>query len=151
MKRFEFRLERILRYRTRVEEEKRATVGRAGEAVGRQEKLFTEANAAEATAREELRKDAGVGLIDVRQATQQRVHVDVLGKSCAEMTRQLAALEREFAARREEAVKAQRDRKTMENLRARRHGAHVRGGERAEQKELDDVSAKNAWARRNEA
>ena len=149
MKRFEFRLEGILRYRGRVEKEKRIGVSRAGEALAGQGRLMREADAAAAHAREELRKDTGLGEIDLTQARQQRRHVDALAEQAEGMTRRLRMLEGEFAARRDEAVRAQRERKVLDNLRARRHAAHVRGSERAEQKELDDVAVKNTWVRRS--
>lgn len=149
MKRFEFRLEGVLRHRRRVEKKGQILLGGAREKAAREARSLEEANAAAAEAREELRRKASVGEIDVASARQQRRHIGALAERVRGMTRRLSALESEVGRRREEAVQAQRDRKALETLRARRHAVHVRKSASAEQKELDDLSAKRAWTRGN--
>jgi flagellar export protein FliJ len=150
MKRFEFRLDGILRHRARVEKEKRIQLDYAREGVVSQEKALWEAKGAAADARERLRRETGIGEIDVAQARQERFHVEALANRAAGMAERLRMLETNLAARRDEAVRAQRERKGLEILRARRRAAHIRGVERAEQKELDDVSAKKTWVSRSQ-
>jgi len=148
MKKFIFRLDGVLKCREQVEKQKQILLGEVRGRLANQEKAVSLANTTVAEAREELRREESVGEIDVVQARQHRWHIGALRKRVSELTRCLRTLEIELSRRRDEAVRAQRDRKVLEMLRARRRALYLRKTERSEQNELDDVAAKNQAIRR---
>jgi flagellar export protein FliJ len=148
MKRFGFRLDSVLDYRRQVEKQKQILLGEVRQRVAFQERALWEASTTLVEARENLRRQESVGEIDVARAQQHRWHIGSLVKRLSELTMRLRMLEIELSRRRDEAVRAQKERKVLEMLRARCHARYLRKAERTEQNELDDLAAKNQTIRR---
>jgi flagellar FliJ protein len=149
VKKFEFRLESVLRYRAQREKEKEISLAALRRLVLEDQRKLVEANVVLDAACEELRRQERSGEIDVAQARQGRLYLHSLRKKVSGILEGMRRLESDLIVCREETLRAMRERKIIEILKARRRAEHVRKIERAEQAELDDVVGRREAVKRS--
>lgn len=142
MRRFRFRLARLLDIRERVEEERRATLGAAREALARA--------CAEHSRLERERTGVMVRLADVDRPGASAARHDLLLYQ-KHLEQCIVAAVGEIAARRREETEAiaalqsaVRDRKVLGQLRERRRQEHRKETDRLEQIESDESAARSS-------
>ena len=148
MKKFKFRLERVLDYREQVEKEKQAALGKVHQLVVQHEQTLLEAYEVLEGARDKLRQAESKGEIDIPRARENRVYIGSLRRRISEVLKGLRKLEIELARCREETIQATKERKVLEMLKARQQETHGREVRKAERVELDDIAMKNEIAKR---
>ena len=95
-----------------------------------------------ASACDGLRRDER-GTLDVARIREERAHLAALRRELAALHLDLRRREAEFAARREDYLRARSERKVLAALKVRRLSRHERAVGRAEQAEMDDVARLN--------
>ena len=151
MKKFRFRLERVLSYREQLEKERQIALTRVHQLVVDHERKLMEAYSVVERAREELRQREADGEIDVEAVRAQRRYIATLKRRVSDVLKRLRKLEIELAQRRDDAVQARKECKVLEMLKQRRRGEHLDEVKRAEQAELDDIATKREVRKRNSA
>ena len=120
MKKFRFRLERVLNYREQMEKEKQIALTKVHQLVVEHEGRLLEAYAILERARDELRRAESAGEIDIEEVRKQRVYIGSLKRRVSDVLKSLRKLEIELARRRDEAVQARKEKKTLEMLKTRK-------------------------------
>jgi flagellar FliJ protein len=139
MKRFVFKLEALLGV-------KNQRLKRAQEAFGLQLGLVAKARKTlleQLDRRESLdneRRSMRAGEIDLAQLQAQADFTFWLEKAIAQSRKHLATLEEELEKRRQEMIAADREVKSLENIRKRQYQAHQKERRQEEQKHLDHVA-----------
>jgi len=148
MKKFRFRLERVLNYRAQVEKQKQIALSEVHQLVVDHEQKLIDAYRVLEGARDELRRDASAGDMDITKVKEQRVYIGLLKRRVSDVLKRLRRLEIELAQKREEAVQARKERKVLEMVKTRRRAEHVKEVSRAERVELDDIANKKEVLKR---
>ncbi|HUV38164.1 MAG TPA: flagellar export protein FliJ [Planctomycetota bacterium] len=148
MKKFRFRLERVLNYREQVEKQKQIALTEVHRLVVDHQQKLLDAYAVLEHARDDLRRAEGVGEIDVQTVRDSRVYIGTLKRRIAEVLKRLRKLEIELEQKRDEAVQARKERKVLELVKTRRAAEHRKETGRVEQAELDDIATKNEVLKR---
>ena len=151
MKKFQFRLDRVLNYREQVEKEKQIALTKVHQLVVDHEKKLLQAYTVLEEARENLRQAGTCGELDVAELREHRLHIGSVRRRLSEVLKRLRKLEVDLEHRRGEAVKARKERRVLEMVKGRRHAEYVAEAERAEQAELDEIATKKEVIRRNSA
>lgn len=138
MKRFNFKLDKVLGYRGVVEEEKK--------------RLFAEAQRAIATQREQIRiieaeiskqmaelRARCVENVDVKDVVARRLYTSYLQSALDLANETLATMRRQLEVRRKELVQASKEKKVLERVRERRFGEYTYETDREEQKFIDEL------------
>jgi flagellar export protein FliJ len=140
MARFAFRLDPVLTFRERIENERQvvfaATLARRLEAENRRDELI----AARAALRERIRLRHTEMDGDELRATY--AHADFLDREIVRQTAVVAERAVETNAERERLVAASRDKKVLETLRRRRRDAYDLEAAATDQRETDDINAR---------
>ena len=136
MKRFEFKLERVLGYRGVREDQKK--------------RLLAEAQRAIATQREQIRiieveinkqmaelRARSVENVDVKDVVARRLYTSYLQSAVVLANEALASLRGQVEARRQELVQASKEKKVLERVREKRFREHVYEMDREEQNFID--------------
>lgn len=145
---FRFRLASVLRYRERTRENKRLELRDIEQA---KENLRSEIDHLEQSLngfRQEMEGQAGkvISLTDLQLAAD---FSQAITSRIRECRRRLAALESRLVAKRAELLQANRDVKTLEQLRERRRERHRLEEARAEQKITDEVGQRGTLDKRH--
>ena len=136
MKRFEFKLERVLGYRGVREEQKRRLLAEAQRAIPTQRErirmIEVEINKqmAEVQAR-------CVENVDVKDVVARRLYTSYLQSAVVLANEALASLRGQVEARRQELVQASKEKKVLERVREKRFREHVYEMDREEQNFID--------------
>ncbi len=139
MKRFAFGLDAVLGYREQLEREKQTGLADAQrKVVEREDAVAALAEAIQTTFAEIRRVEQGS--LDVVRSCEGREHLAFLRRDLTEARLELRRSEAEFAARREDYLRARMDRQVLSALKARRLDRHERRAGRVEQAELDEVA-----------
>jgi len=138
MKRFDFKLEKVLGHRGVREAQKK--------------RLFAEAQRAIATQREQIRIIEGeihkqmaelrtrcVENVDVRDVVARRLYTSYLQSAAALANETLASLRGQLEVRRKELVQASKEKKVLERVREKRFREHVYEMDREEQRFIDEL------------
>lgn len=139
-RRFQFRLETVLRVRTLREREARRRVGVKLSEIAAVDRLNADA------AREISSRQAGTldrqqaALVDPRQMAAERAWVNYLRRSLGERQALKAALQRELNELRSELRAARTQMKAIEKLRERKHAEWKHDSQLAEQAESDELA-----------
>jgi flagellar FliJ protein len=141
MKRFEFQLESVLMVRRQLEKQKQIELARVLKSVAEEEECLEDACGALEDARDSLRVSES-GAIDIDAVRVQRVYIGALRKRIADIAHHISELETELATRRNDVVKASKDRKVLERLKDKRFAEYRYTMDRAEQATLDEVAAR---------
>jgi flagellar export protein FliJ len=140
MKRFAFRLQRLLELRARAERLEAAAMGAAMRVEDRQRRALAELEAAERRAAEQAAAQSSAGPATAGQ----RAHLDLARESLGRHAEQAGGDVADAAARTEEARAAwglrRKDRRAVERLRERRLEAWREEGSREEQRTMDDLA-----------
>ncbi len=141
MRRFRFRLDRLLERRERIEEERRAAFAEAQEAVRRVLAEIMKARAARDVSRERLEE------VDAPDAARDRrglvLYADFLDARLGALHEEVDVKRRDEAAARAALLAATRDRKILARLRERRRLEHRRAAKRAEQAATDEMARRS--------
>jgi flagellar FliJ protein len=140
MKKFNFRLERLLQYKAQIEDQKRRELASKTEELNRQNTIFRDLT----FRREEyLRKYAAlfVGHVDIEGLKTTRRYLEKIHRDLVNQARKVIDCEKKVERARSELVEGMRDRKKYENLKERKFKSYVRDSNRAEQKTLDEFGA----------
>ena len=127
-------------YRERLEKEKQVALAYMQRGVLEQQQKLGEAHRVLDDAREELRREAATGEIDLSQIRRQKAYLSGVARQVVELQERLHVLEVELSTRRDEAIRARKDRKVLELLKRRRRASWMQQRERVEQSELDELA-----------
>jgi len=137
-RRFEFRLERVLGYRRRVEQQAQAELGRLemAKAQAEEERRALERRSAQA---QEEHRELHRGELDLVGENLQRLFIRELDRRIAAKIDELRRLAESIEEQRAEVVRAARDRRVMEQLRERAYARYLEEQMRLEQRFLDEI------------
>jgi len=138
MKRFTFKLDRVLNYRVALEEEKKRHLADAQRAVVTQEEHIRIIESEIGRQMSELRARS-LASVDVGDLVVRRRYVSYLRSALSSAYEALELLKGQLEARREELVAASKDRKVLERVRERRFGEYLYEQDREEQKFIDEI------------
>ncbi len=143
MKRFTFRLERILRYKVQIEEQKRLILAsRVEELKENKEKMLRMTRE-----REEyfvLYSSYFNGIIDINRLKIARRYLDKLHVDLINQAKRVIDCEKKVEKAKLELIEAMRDRKKFENLRERKLQAYEKEANKEEQKYLDEFAGQSS-------
>jgi len=145
IKKFQFRLEQVLRHRANLLEMKERALAEVEAQLVRERRVLAGLLELKAEVLAELANlQSGEFIREERDIYQH--YLDWLGEEQARETRAISDLEALVEAKRSELVHAQQDHKIVERLKERQHGAYVQEVARADQAVLDEVAG-TAFAR----
>jgi flagellar export protein FliJ len=145
MRKFQFRLEQVLRHRANLLEMKERALAEVEAQLVREQRILSDLLGLKAEVLGELAKlQAGEFIREERDLYQQ--YLDWLGEEQVREHGVIADLEALVEKKRGELVHAQQDHKIVERLKERQHGAYLNEVARSEQGVLDEVAG-NAFAR----
>jgi flagellar FliJ protein len=147
MKRFRFRLQRVLDARESEEKQVQRRLGEALAAVAEQERLLGELRSELQTQREATR-----GLVKGRMRAGEALdHIrweQALLSRIAERERELELAQKQAEEIREELVEVRRRKKVLENLKEKQWQEHLEAFKAQQQNLLDDIGSRSAsWKR----
>jgi flagellar FliJ protein len=143
MKKFNFRLERILRYKEQIEDEKKRKLALV------QNQLIQEKNrlAVIVTTRSKYMSSFGIkkaGRVNLRNLIISKRYIDKLSGDVVVQTKIVKAAENDFNAAQKALLEAAREKKKYEKLREKQLGKHTLENNLKENKELDEFGARIA-------
>ncbi len=138
MKRFRFRLQKLLEVKQLREDLRKQELAAAQRALERERAELARLEAAWARALADLRDECR-GTLDVETIRLRHRHLALLGRRMIEREAAVQRLAREEAARREALVEARRGRLTVERLKERAYARYRLEAARVEQAFLDEV------------
>ena len=143
MKRFAFRLQKLLDLRRAVVGGRRQELG---EGLAHQAEAEERADELAAASREEragLRRLTSAGWLDIDAVIRERRYAGQLDVELAVARKEVAVVEQEVDRRRATLLEARRKSRVLEKLRDRRRTRYQQAASRAEQQELDDVAGRH--------
>jgi flagellar FliJ protein len=139
MKRFTFRLERILRYKIQIEEQKRLFLAaRMEELKNNKEKLLKMTREREEYSRQY--SSYFNGHIDINRLKIARRFLDKLHVELINQAKKVIETEKKVEKAKLDLIEAMRDRKKFENLKERKLQAYEKESNKEEQKYLDEFA-----------
>lgn len=141
MKRFGFRLQKVLNYREGIEEQRQAMLARAIEAVQAQQQEVEQLDRLAAEAMAEVRR-LGNKKVDIQALMQGQAHLGAIRRRVGIAVEHLRAMELRFEEARQGFVNARKDRRALELLRGQRATEYERETGLQEQKELDEIGSR---------
>ncbi|NLG79667.1 MAG: flagellar export protein FliJ [Firmicutes bacterium] len=138
MRRFRFRLQKLLEVRRLKEDALRQELARAQEALQREKAVLERLGAAHGATLEELRASVG-GTLDVQWIAAYHRYLGFLAHRIEEQRAVVDRAAREEAAKREALIAARRARKVVEKLKERAYARYCEEVAREEQAFLDEV------------
>lgn len=139
MKRFRFRLERLLELRAHRERE---ALMRLAEVTGHCVRLARGMREAEEAAREALRRQrAGLGLVDIELLAYRERYRAWLRDRQRRLARELAERQKQRQEEQARYLQASKERKVLDKLKERRAAEHRRDARAEEFEEADDLSS----------
>lgn len=146
-KRFQFRLETVLRLRREREQAQQRVVAERVRALGAAQGRLRSAGERLIDAVSAARGQRGVGSLDLAQIARQRFWLGHLQRVITEEEHALQAIARDLSAERRRLAVLARDRRAIEKLRERQEQRYKSELERVERIEMDEV-ATVAWRQR---
>jgi flagellar protein FliJ len=143
MKKFSFRLERILQYKGQVEEQKRRDLSARLDELAEQNRILQFLT----QKREEYRKrysELFHGRVDIDALKSTRRYLDKIHRELVLQAKKVVDCEKKVAKAKAILLEAMRDRKKYENLKERKYKAYIKESNLAEQKTLDEFATQAA-------
>ena len=140
MKRFEFRLERLLSYRRRKKQTQSIEVARSFATVQHEQGRLDALHGQHSVAQDGLRRFRA-GTLDANQVLRTEAYDSWLRRNIAGQTRQVQAAEERLDTDRETLTTLARDEKVLDRLRERQAGEHRRETLHANAAELDEIGS----------
>lgn len=139
MKRFEFRLERLLRVRQQTEKVKRQRLAAIRRDVEREQAILERLKGSRDNVLNELRAYSLQGVLDIPCVVDCYYRLQLIDDCIKAQKAVIDNLKRKEALERQAVIAARRDRKAVENLRDRAYAKHLHEQARIEQRFLDEV------------
>lgn len=143
-KRFQFRLETVLRLRKERERAQQRVVAERVQALGAAQARMRSAGRQLVDAVDAARGERGVGMLDLAQIARQRFWMGHLQRVLTEEDRAAQQIARGLASERRRLAERARDRRAIEKLREHQEQRHNDEVARADRIELDEL-ATAAW------
>ena len=140
MKRFRFSLERVLDYRKQMELDRQRTFARAAEIFRRREENLRGLAKELETYRTRL-AEMGTGRISARELALYRSYLTYLEARVEEAAAWLEDAARDMEARREELVKASKEKKVLDKVKDHKRAEYDYDAAREDTAQLDEVGA----------
>lgn len=139
-KRYQFRLQPVLKHRQRVEEQKQVELAEAQTRRRREETELAALEAREDDAVERLEQQGLVGRLDVELLRHGLTYLELLGKDITTQTATVTEARQQAEQKRQDTVRAQQDRRVLEKLKERGHRRWQLETGRAETRALDEMA-----------
>ena len=139
MKRFEFRLERLLRVRLQKEKVKRQGLAAIQRDIEKEQATLERLNRSKCLAFEELRTHSLQETLDIPGVINCYYHLQAINESIQAQKAVINTLRQDEAVEREAVIAARRDRKAVENLRDQAYAGYLQEVARVEQGFLDEI------------
>ncbi|MFQ5804918.1 MAG: flagellar FliJ family protein [Phycisphaerae bacterium] len=139
-KRFQFRLETLLRVREIREREAKRKVGAKQAEIARVDRLNQQTTEEISRRRETLREQQQEEVLALEALARERAWIAYLRRTITERLAARAALVRELKALQEELRQARTQKRIIEKLRERRREEYVKDRQRREQAESDELA-----------
>lgn len=139
-KRYQFRLQPVLRHRERVEEQKQVELADAQRARQSEEEKLAALQGQEARAVELLEQQGMVGRLDVEFVKQGLSYLQTLAGDIDTQEEAVTEAQEQAEERRQETVRAMQDRKVLEKLRERGRQRWQQEVNREESRFLDELA-----------
>jgi flagellar protein FliJ len=143
MKKFSFRLERILQYKAQVEEQKRRDLNARLDELAEQNRILQFLT----QKREDYRKrysELFHGRVDIDGLKNTRRYLDKIHRELVLQAKKVVDCEKKVERAKAILLEAMRDRKKYENLKERKYKAYIKESNLAEQKTLDEFATQAA-------
>lgn len=144
MSKFHFRLATLLKLRETARDERRMELAEAHRADAELERRLEQLDAQRKQLQRECREAAGPGPIDLRRLIEAQRYASTLRARVDEVQRQRQTLAMEIDRRRQAAIEADREVRTLEKLRNHQAQAHRQQDDRQEAKRLDEAALQTA-------
>lgn len=141
MKKFSYRLERVLRFKEQIEQQKQLALADRNEILNREKEHLAELSAEEVRYLE-LYGSLFHGKIDIRGLKSAHSYVNKLKADKSAQSRQVVKAEKNTEEAKIEVRDSMRDRKKYDKLKERKHKEYDFELNKAEQKELDEIAAR---------
>jgi flagellar export protein FliJ len=139
MKKFEFRLEKLMEVRRQAEKVRRQRLADIQRDIARELAMLERLNGLKDDALDELRMRGLQEALDIPGVVDGICHLQVISKQIGAQKTVIDTLRREEAHRRQEVITARRDRKVAENLRNQAYAEYLQERARLEQRFLDEI------------
>jgi flagellar FliJ protein len=146
VKKFNFRLERILQYKGQIEDQKQRELAAKMDELETQRGILLELTSKKEAYQKQY-SSLFKGLIDVEKLKVARRFVDKLHRELVNQAKKVIECERNVEKAKANLLEAMRDRKKYENLRVRKYKAYEKDTIRQEQKALDEFGGQAARRR----
>ena len=143
-KRFRFRLESVLTYRTQLENERQREFGEIRRKYKDKERQIHDLNRLFSQVQEQF-TDAKRKSGDIRMWLSYQSYLNDLRKNLFSCHREIGEISRKLEEKRRELVKASRDRTILEKLKEKRKDAYMKDVRLSEQKEMDEIALRNYY------
>ncbi|HEX4796163.1 MAG TPA: flagellar export protein FliJ [Humisphaera sp.] len=147
MAQFKFQLAAVLRHRKHVEQERQRALAELESEMAAQQRVLDEMNRSVVSSADDLRKNRLTGPLNLAYLTAHRRYMLGMQRQMMALAQKMSLLQRKIDDARTSLVEAARERKVMEKLRDRQHGAWQEDQNRRELAEMDDLTMRAAaWA-----
>ncbi len=139
MKKFEFRLEKLLRVRLQAEKVKKQGLAAIRCEIEREEAKLERLNRSKGVTFDELRTHSLQETLDIPGVLHCYCRLQAIDENIQVQKTAINTLGQEEALKRQAVIAARRDRKVVENLKERAHARHLKEVARLEQRFLDEI------------
>ena len=146
MKKFNFRLERILQYKGQIEDQKRRALADRMDELEKEQTILLELTSKKEQYQTQY-SSLFQGAINVEKLKVTRRFIDKLIREMVNQAKKVIECERKVEVAKANLLEAMRDRKKYENLRQRKYKTYEKDTIRSEQKALDEFGG-HATSRR---
>jgi flagellar protein FliJ len=143
MKKFSFRLERILQYKAQIEEQKRRDLSARIDELTEQNRILQHLTQKRESYRQRY-SELFRGRIDVDELKATRRYLDKIHRELILQAKKVVDCEKKVEKAKAILLEAMRDRKKYENLKERKYKAYIKESNLAEQKSLDEFASQAA-------
>ncbi|MBN1436468.1 MAG: flagellar export protein FliJ [Sedimentisphaerales bacterium] len=147
MKKFEFRLQTLLKLREQVEGQKKRVVAELVQQINQQQQEALELNAAMREQGEILKKQRASGQIDVSWFGNYRSYVTHIQQAIQQRVQNVKEIQKQLMIARHELAEAAKETKVLEKLKQKRRERYDYELQLAEAREQDEIS-KNIFLRK---
>lgn len=139
-RRFQFRLQTVLEYKQKREEEEQRELGRLLEILGREQSRLEGLKHLQQARQEELAEKSAAGRLDVGELQRYHEYEKRIEKEIAAQAIRVQQAEMDVEEQRQRLLEAAKEKKIYEKLKEKHHDVYIAETEAEERKLLDDLA-----------
>lgn len=139
-RRFRFRLQTVLEYKQRREEEEQRELAKKKEILAKEEKRLRSLQRLQETRRQELAEKSAKGDLNVDELRMYHEHQKKMARDIAHQNVRVQQAQADMEFQRQKLLQASKEKKTYEKLKEKHHQAFVAEVEAEEAKLIDEIA-----------